>query len=57
MHPNHITEWKKQVLERAAEVFPRDKKTKEGSSVKELLAKIGQLTMENDFLAVAPAHL
>ena len=53
VHPNQITEWKRQLLERAEEVFSRDKKTDEGASVKELHAKIGQLAMENDFLAVA----
>jgi transposase len=53
VHPNQITEWKKQVMERAEDVFSKDKKTESVVSVKELHAKIGQLAMENDFLAVA----
>lgn len=53
VHPNQITQWKKQLLVRAEEVFGKEKKTEEGASVKELHAKIGQLAMENDFLAVA----
>jgi outer membrane murein-binding lipoprotein Lpp len=40
-------------LENAADVFNKDKKAELGPNVKELHAKIGQLSMENDFLSVA----
>jgi transposase len=53
VHPNQIAEWKKQLLEREEEVFSKDKKIEEGPRVKELHAKIGQLAMGSDFLAVA----
>ncbi len=53
VHPNQITEWKRQLLEKAEEVFTKDNQEKPGPDVKALHAKIGQLAMENDFLSNA----
>jgi transposase-like protein len=53
VHPKQITEWKKQLLEHAEEVFSKDRKPDQGPNVKDLHAKIGQLSMENDFLSSA----
>jgi transposase-like protein len=53
VHPNQISDWKKQLLDNASQVFERGSKTKKDSEVevKALHAKIGQLTMERDFLS------
>jgi len=52
VHANQVTDWKKQLLSSAPEVFGRTTSNKEESEeeVQVLHAKIGQLTMKNDFL-------
>ena len=57
VHPNQVTHWKAQLLERAAEVFAGERAGAESVDVKELHAKIGQLALENDFLAGALGRL
>ncbi len=49
VHANQITDWKRQLLERAAEVFDTGSRP-EPVNLAPLHAKIGQLALENDFL-------
>ena len=53
VHANQIAEWKKRLLYQAEDVFltkAERRAAESGPSTKDLQAKIGQLTMENDFL-------
>jgi transposase len=51
VHPNQITTWKAQLQEGAAEVFGGGAGAAQPAvDVKSLHAKIGELTLENDFL-------
>ena len=49
LHANQITEWKRQLIEGAAHAFNGAQAQPEVDLVP-LQAKIGQLTLENDFL-------
>ncbi len=50
IHPNLITQWKTQLLENAVSAFDGTSVKTEEVDVEKLHAKIGQLTLENDFL-------
>ncbi len=51
VHPNQITTWKAQLESGAADVFgPGGGAAQPAVDVKTLHAKIGELTLENDFL-------
>jgi len=52
VHPNQIQDWRRRLLDEADQLFDRGGKQTEETEhkLKELHAKIGQLTMERDFL-------
>ena len=54
VHPTMIHQWKKALLDGAADIFQRGRNRAEpeadAAQVKELHAKIGELTVERDFL-------
>jgi transposase-like protein len=54
VHPNQIVQWKTQLQDHATDLFATaSDRAAAAPDVKALHAKIGQLAMENDFLANA----
>jgi transposase len=55
VHVNQITQWRSQLLDGAADVFDHGKAEAAAPVIdlKSLHAKIGELTLENDFLSGA----
>ena len=55
VHANQIALWRKQMLEHAGEVFDHGTPALDDAArqIRDLRAKVGELTMERDFLAGA----
>ena len=53
IHPTLVSNWKRQMLEGAADIFDKNHKTRKQaeSQTDELYRQIGQLKVENDFLS------
>jgi transposase-like protein len=55
VHPNQVKQWKEQLVAESAAVFgsKEDARKAGEADIEKLHAKIGQLTLENDFLSKA----
>jgi len=55
VHPTQVTQWRRQLMDQAAEVFAGKlaPSTETGTDREALLANIGSLTVERDFLSKA----
>ena len=54
VHPNQISQWKNQLLDQLPLIFEQGGKSQEPPvDIKAMHAKIGELTLENDFLEKA----
>lgn len=51
VHASQIFKWKKRLLDHAAAVFESGPAPVESAEVGDLLKKVGELTMERDFLS------
>lgn len=50
VHPNMISKWKQEFLDKSSGVFDKKSDEETGIDPEKLYAKIGQLEVENDFL-------
>jgi transposase len=53
VYPNQVTAWKAQLLERSSEAFGEKADGTPALNIEKMEAKIGRLTLENDFLESA----